>query len=270
MQEKWVAELIRQHYLSSVGRLMKGVLHNMNGPLQVLSIQVELLKGIAAEEGKILTDLDSRPWPSEESRKCFKTLKNKREACSKKIGQLEEQLQHLRGLTNMIVNRGTDGGGLRTGKVDLNAVIRDEVALLEADLFFKHQVRKILRLRDPLPLLSARYLDLSQALSHILQNAIEAVLDAEEREIIIETGLAADQVFVCIQDSGGGIPPAIREKLFTPFCTTKPQPHPGLGLFLTKRILDPLGVRFKIESKPGMNRMALYFPLSASGHPADS
>lgn len=259
MKDKLIQELIRQHYMSGIGRLMKGVAHNMNGPLQVLSIQVELLKKLMAEEGKILADLGALSF-SGEGGKLRKDLENKQEICAKKIGQLEEELERLHSMTDFIVNRCSASEESNTSMVDLNEVIKDEVILLHADLFFKHKVKKTLKLKESLPLISARYSDLSQALNHILQNAIEAVVDAEEREIIIETGLNGGSVFASVQDTGCGIPPSAQEKLFTPFYTTKSHPHPGLGLFLTGKILEPLRAKFKVESEPGMTRVAVFFP----------
>ncbi|MDQ7837883.1 MAG: ATP-binding protein [Thermodesulfobacteriota bacterium] len=259
MEDKLIQEVIRQHYMSGIGRLMKGVAHNMNGPLQVLSIQVELLKKIMAEGGGILADLGALSF-SGEGGKLLKDLESKQEICVKKIGQLEEELERLHGMTDFIVNRCGASEENNTSMVDLNEVIKDEVILLHADLFFKHKVRKTLKLKESLPLIPARYPDLSQALNHILQNAIEAIIDAEEREIIVETGLNGGNVFVSVQDTGCGIPPSAKEKLFTPFYTTKLHPHPGLGLFLARKILEPLRAKFKVESEPGMTRVAVFFP----------
>ncbi|MEW6327186.1 MAG: ATP-binding protein [Thermodesulfobacteriota bacterium] len=260
MKDKLIQELIRQHYMSGIGRLMKGVAHNMNGPLQVLSIQVELLKKLMAEEGKILADLGALSFFPGEGGKLLKDLESKQGICARKIGQLEGELDRLHSMTDFIVSRCSSGEENNTSMVDLNEVIKDEIIFLHADLFFKHKVEKTLKLKESLPLISARYPDLSQALNHILQNAIEAVIDAEEREIIVETGLNGSSVFVSVQDTGCGIPPSVKEKLFTPFYTTKPHPHPGLGLFLTKKILEPLRAEFKVESEPGMTRVAVFFP----------
>lgn len=261
MEDKLIQEVIRQHYMSGIGRLMKGVAHNMNGPLQVLSIQIELLKKIMAEGGGILADLGALSFSHDESEKLLKDLEGKQEICVKKIGQLEEELERLHNMTDFIVNRCSAGEEDNTSMVDLNEVIKDEVILLHADLFFKHKVKKTLKLRESLPLISARYPDLSQALNHILQNAIEAIIDAEEREIIIETGLNGGNAFVSVQDTGCGIPPSAKEKLFIPFYTTKPHPHPGLGLFLARKILEPLRAKFKVESEPGMTRVSVFFPI---------
>ncbi len=259
MKDKLIQELIRQHYMSGIGRLIKGVAHNMNGLLQVLSIQIELLKKLMAEEGKMLADLGALSF-SGEGGKLRKDIESKQEICARKVGQLEEELGRLHGMTDFVVNRCSAGEESNTSMVDLNEVIKDEVTLLQADLFFKHNVKKTLNLKESLPLICARYADLSQALNHILQNAIEAVIDAEEREIIVETGLSGGNIFVSVQDTGCGIPPSAQEKLFTPFFTTKSHPHPGLGLFLTRKILEPLRAKFKVESEPGMTRVAVFFP----------
>ncbi len=259
LTEKLVNELIRQHHRSSVGYLMHGVVHNMNGPLQVLSIQTELLKKIMGEEGDILSDLSALPACSSEGGELLKMLEQKRSTCARKVGQLEKEMERLQELTSLVVSRcGSDESG-GPAVTDLNEVVRNEVAFLHADLFFKHKTTKQIELTEPLPSVSGRYLDLCQVLNHILQNAIEALADSEKREITIRTGLDGDGVFLSVQDTGCGIPPAAQDKLFSPFYTTKSSPHPGLGLFLSKKILEPLGARFKVESEPGKTQFTVFF-----------
>lgn len=260
MQEKLISQLIRHHHISTIGVLMQGLVHNMNGPLQVLSIQIELLKKIVAEEERIISDLAALPLPAAESKELLNSLEQKRELCLNKLGQLEEEMERLQDLTALVANRCNPDEDNAASFIDLNEVIRNEVALLHADLFFKHKIQKKLELAESVAPISGRYLDLCQVLNYILQNAIEALSDEERRDIIIRTGEEHDKVFLTVEDSGCGMPAAVQAKLFTPFQTTKAAPHAGLGLFLARRILEPLGGDLKIESQPGMTRVTIYFP----------
>jgi signal transduction histidine kinase len=53
-----------------------------------------------------------------------------------------------------------------------------------------------------------------------------------------------------IEDTGGGIPEQIREKIFSPFYTTRTQ-GTGLGLSITRKILEQSGGQVSFQSAPG-------------------
>jgi PAS domain S-box-containing protein len=82
--------------------------------------------------------------------------------------------------------------------------------------------------------------ELKQAISNLVSNAAEAV----ERNGAIRVQLgsieAADGTFVQIrvEDSGPGIAPELRGRIFEPFFTTKDDVGTGLGLWVTKEIID--------------------------------
>ena len=97
----------------------------------------------------------------------------------------------------------------------------------------------------------------------LIDNAIDAVSASEsgEQRIKITTDADADLIYVCIEDSGPGIPVEKRTKVFEPFYTTRPMgsDQAGMGLVMAKEIvnqhqgfidIDPgydQGCRFKIS-----------------------
>lgn len=88
---------------------------------------------------------------------------------------------------------------------------------------------------------------------HLLHNAIKFTHDGEVRVSVEEHAGAAE---ITVSDSGTGIPPAFREHLFTPFKQasegrTRTHEGVGLGLALTKRMLDLLGGDVAIDSEEG-------------------
>jgi len=114
-----------------------------------------------------------------------------------------------------------------------------------------------------------------QALTKILENAVEAVGDGGRGQITVQTRnveltqptqdrnvrLAAG-VYVCVEitDNGVGIEPGVLPRIFEPFFTTK-KPHRGLGLALVYGIVTNHGGSVVVSSQPGAGTSArVYLP----------
>jgi signal transduction histidine kinase len=76
----------------------------------------------------------------------------------------------------------------------------------------------------------------------------------------VRTGLAPAHVLLEVEDTGPGIPPEMRDKVFSPFFSTKGKGS-GLGLAMIKKILDDLGGTVDLTSIPGEGtRVTLLLP----------
>ena len=62
--------------------------------------------------------------------------------------------------------------------------------------------------------------------------------------------LKAPHVVLCVRDTGSGIDDEVRERLFTPFFTTK-EDGTGLGLVTSKKIVEAHGGNIRVDSTPG-------------------
>ena len=72
---------------------------------------------------------------------------------------------------------------------------------------------------------------------------------------------SGEYVSVSIQDSGSGISPEIRSKIFEAFYTTKPAGEgSGLGLHIIGRILEKHSGALYLDSKPGKTRFTVVLP----------
>jgi signal transduction histidine kinase len=105
-------------------------------------------------------------------------------------------------------------------------------------------------------------LSITRALSNIVVNGLQAIPD--EGELVIRAGSLSDGtgdwIRLEIGDTGCGMPPERLETVFGDFVTTK-RKGLGLGLALTKRILDQHSARVEVESEVGKGTtFRLYFP----------
>ncbi len=102
---------------------------------------------------------------------------------------------------------------------------------------------------------------LEQVWANLIQNALQAMPDGGKLSLRIEP--KGEKVWVYIQDTGKGIPPHLREAIFEPLFTTKaPGEGTGLGLPLSKQILETYGGTLKLlHSEPGYTLFGIELPL---------
>jgi PAS domain S-box-containing protein len=132
----------------------------------------------------------------------------------------------------------------RRGRLEINGAIR-EVIELTRGAAVKNSVSVHAQLADGLPLVQGDRVQLQQVLLNLIINAIEAMSGPGEaaRELVISTGLAeSGGVLVIVRDTGPGLAPAILERAFESFYTTKPSGM-GLGLSICRSIVEAHGGR---------------------------
>ncbi len=136
-------------------------------------------------------------------------------------------------------------------RLDLNAIVDDTVLFTEHHLTrFKH-IDLTLEKEENLPPVQADKIHLQQALLNIMMNAAQAM--PEGGPLIIRTGVRPpDYVWLSVTDEGVGIEPENLGKIFDPFFTTKERGvGTGLGLSLTKKLVEANGGRIEVESVKG-------------------
>ncbi|MCB0741216.1 MAG: GHKL domain-containing protein, partial [Chitinophagaceae bacterium] len=101
--------------------------------------------------------------------------------------------------------------------------------------------------------------DMGRVILNLINNAFYAVserkklsADSYQPLVSIKTRKVNDKIEILVADNGGGIPDAIKEKIFQPFFTTKPTGQgTGLGLSLSYDIIKAHGGEIKVESRFG-------------------
>jgi PAS domain S-box-containing protein len=105
-----------------------------------------------------------------------------------------------------------------------------------------------------------------QVLLNLLLNAIEASSDGGEIRVTATAAPAGEPALrIVVRDGGPGVPSSIRERIFDPFFTTK-SGGTGLGLSVSRNILNRHGGSLRVESEPGQGARAIItLPLLPSG-----
>jgi PAS domain S-box-containing protein len=137
----------------------------------------------------------------------------------------------------------------RVESVGLNAAIEEVTALVRGELL-NYQVSLRMHLADGLPPVRADRVQLQQVLLNLILNAIEAMTHVgdSERELVISTeSIAEGRLLVKVQDSGPGIAPENRERLFESFYTTKAN-GVGIGLSICRSIIDGHSGRLWVDA----------------------
>jgi signal transduction histidine kinase len=101
-----------------------------------------------------------------------------------------------------------------------------------------------------LPEIMCDPMQLKQVFMNLLLNAVDAM--PEGGALVLKTSFdeAASAVTIALSDTGKGIEPSVRDKIFQPFFTTKAK-GTGLGLAISKRLIEEHGGTIGIESSQG-------------------
>lgn len=211
------AKLLHSDRIATIGLFASGIAHEVGNPLASISSVLQLLQ-------------HERPGDPR-----LKIL-------DEQIARIGRILQEIKAFT-----RGSSSSALKL--LDVHKVIQDTVT-------FSRYYRKLfgkqieIRCRTPLPPGAATADGLQQVILNLVMNAADA-LPAEHGRIGIEAYGEDERVVIRVSDNGSGIPETIRHKLFEAFVTTKPAgTGTGLGLFISKQLVEQWGGVIAIESSP--------------------
>jgi signal transduction histidine kinase len=154
-------------------------------------------------------------------------------------------------------------GEVQSQSLDLNEVVQETLKLVRSDLVNRNVTIET-ELAPGVPSVRGDRVQLQQVLLNLVMNACDAMVgcDESDRRLGVRTErMEGDGVRVSVRDCGHGIPAEARERIFTPFFTTKPQGL-GLGLGVCRSILTAHGGELSAENNPDRGAR-FYFVLPA-------
>ena len=145
------------------------------------------------------------------------------------------------------------------------ADVLDSVVLL-FDTQLKQKNIKVIRHIDESATLLCLVGEIQQVFTNMVSNAIDAMKRDGKLLLSVRQGKdwsngSGGGVWVSIADTGTGIVPGIRKKLFEPFVTTKGESGTGLGLWVSREILERHGAHIHVRSRAECGTtFGLFFP----------
>ena len=197
-------QIMRSERMAALGQLAAEITHEIKNPLM-------LIGGFAQQLSRVIDDK--------------KNLK-KVNIITDEVKRLERLLADLREfhLPKTIASE----------KVDLKELLH-EIYFMVKDDCEKKNIRTELKIDDKALLVTGDRYSLKQVFLNLFKNSMDAM--EHGGVLLIQTNLIGDQVEITVADEGCGIPEQDKEKIFSPFFTTKKH-GTGLGLCISKRIIE--------------------------------
>jgi len=142
--------------------------------------------------------------------------------------------------------------------VSVNDVVSSVVELFRGKLN-QRSIRVALDLKLEIPAVLVRAGELRQVVANLVSNAMDATLD--QGAIRIRTRSASQFVRITVSDSGTGISSDRVQLIFRPFETTKGEKGTGLGLWVSKEIVERYGGKLIFRSTKGKDRQGTTFMI---------
>ena len=204
-REDLLAQQARAERLATFGQLVGSIGHDLRNPLGVIETSLYILRGRVGEDEKVVKHLD----------------------------RISEQL----GIANAIISNLLDmirNRPLQSERVRLPEVVAGAVGAVKRPAGVALSLDGI----DALPEVDGDPVQLRQVFVNLLENAVYAA--SPQGAVAVRATARDGAVEVHVEDSGPGVDPATRRRLFEPLITTKERGI-GLGLALVKRIAERHG-----------------------------
>jgi len=219
------SQLVQAAKLSSLGEMATSIAHEINQPLQIIRLSVEIVQ--------------------------HHIKMHEYEKIEGKLGMMLDQVERASKITNHMRTFGRDSGDVEKQLISINTVVEDAYTLIQHQLV-QFDITLGKQLDEDLPKVKANPLHIEQVLVNLISNARDALEGLPAKLIEIETSFTPDHVILKISDNGSGIPDDVKERIFDPFFTTKDVGHgTGLGMSISYGIIQDHGGTILLDTKIG-------------------
>lgn len=217
-KEQMAEQLRRSEYLTSLGRLVTDIAHELRSPVTIIQTTIDLM------EPQVKGQSELREY----------------------VEMIQRQIDRHNKLTNELLNFGSP---IRVDMetFDLRLLVKN-VAKQAEQLFIKNNVELKIVESKRLPSVNGDQAKLTQAFMNLIVNAIQAM--PKGGQLIIKTYVEDEWSCISFTDTGNGIKEEHMPNIFQPFFSKKAGGS-GLGLAITKKIIESHGGTITVESEVG-------------------
>ncbi len=245
-QEEQQQIIMHQSSLTSLGELAAGIAHEINQPIQNISLSAEGIKyELAEEEG------------------------GDKGYIKKSVDEIFEDIVRVRQIVDHIRIFSSGQKDEVEEEFDVSECVRAATSMIGSQ-YANHQISLSMNLSDDLPCVLGNPHRLEQVIHNLLSNAKDAVEERKATDsslkmaIGIETYFKDEHVYLKINDNGTGIAAERKTDIFLPFVTSKQLGKgTGLGLSISYSLIKEMRGRIEVESQPGKGTaMVVILPLA--------
>jgi signal transduction histidine kinase len=226
--------------LAALGELAKGVAHEINNPLNIMINEAGWIEDLLEEK-----EFEGSPHKAEMVRA---------------VSRIHAQAERCKAITSKLLTlrRAPEVHGQGTPPAALAQVLEQRRARAEAQ-----GVALVAEIPADFPTLPYPAADLELVLGHLLDNALDAMEQGGRLRLALrreEDGGAVIEV----EDTGPGVDPALQQRIFEPFFSTKEVGKgTGLGLAICWSLVEAMGGRISLYSEKGRGaRFRVRLPLT--------
>jgi C4-dicarboxylate-specific signal transduction histidine kinase len=218
-------QLIQSEKLATIGQLTAGIAHEINNPVAVMQGNLDLVRELLGPDAK---------------------------AIDPELRLLDDQVGRMRVLVNQLLQFARPSEfGAYVEPLKASAVM-DECLILASHMLSESSIRVVKEYTDTRRISFSRQ-ELQQLLLNLITNAIQAM--AQGGILVLRThdcaiGGKDAGVGIDVQDNGPGLPAQIRDQLFLPQVTTRPEGN-GLGLWICLGLVERYGGTIKADNVAG-------------------
>ncbi|MGQ1787556.1 MULTISPECIES: tetratricopeptide repeat-containing sensor histidine kinase [unclassified Saccharicrinis] len=223
--------IVHQASLSSLGELAAGIAHEINQPIQNISLSAE---GIQFELEEEVPDQNY---------------------VKKSVGEIFEDIARVREIVDHIRVFSSGQKESVYERFSVSDCVGSAVSMLRRQ-YQTHNIDLRLSLNNGIPDILGNPHKVEQVIHNLLSNARDAVSEREmgetgfKKQILIETGSEGDEVFIKLMDNGVGIPHEKQTDIFLPFVTSKQLGKgTGLGLSISYSLVKEMKGRIEVQSR---------------------
>lgn len=235
-------QAITLYQAASVGKLISGLIHNINGPLHTIGMEMDVLGVLLSKKP------DKSPHVLEDF--------------SNRLARMGKEFEKLNSLIRQAADRAEVLSESPPAYINLNHILREELEFLQANLYFKHRVETVTEFQENIQSLTPRTNYLALGLRWFLQAIVEDLEQNKIERLHLKTQGVDQHALLTIGTEGASLSPSV-------LTTTQYDPGPepvglkdlnDVGMLLAVTILKSSGITMVHDSRSDYSQFRLYIP----------